>query len=94
MSNHERYLDPPEERFAKCECGHSEEDHGERNELDNDSAYELLERLEGLVDYGNSTHSLVEIHRLLTRQLSVCGGKNCDCTEFAEEFDEEEPERV
>ena len=94
MSNSDSWYDPPEQPDLLCGCGHRESEHDERNELDNDSAYELLERLEGLVDYGNSTHSLVEIHRLLTRQLSVCGGKNCDCTEFAEEFDEEEPERV
>jgi hypothetical protein len=84
MSNPDAYYDPPTERAARCECGHSEEYHGDRNELDNDHAYELLEMLYDKVAFYDATKSLGQIARILERQLAVCGGKNCECHRFVE----------
>ena len=82
--NPDSWYDPPTERAARCECGHSELDHGDRNELDNALAYELLEMLYDKVEFTDATHSLWKIAKLLERQLAVCGGRFCECRKFVE----------
>ena len=93
MSNHDRWLDPPDEYDAFCDCGHRASEHGEDNKPDYDAMKDALEAIVDLpAPLGIGSNRIAEINKmtcLASRGLSICDGSDdCECHAFSESVDE------
>ena len=88
MRDPDRWLDPPEERDAFCDCGHRASEHGDDNNPDTNSMQEALEKIIALVDKPHQGF-IGNVEHLARRGLSICGGsEDCECHAFSESVDE------
>jgi hypothetical protein len=96
MSNPDSWYDPPEERFAKCQCGHSEEDHNDEDDLEREVMLESLRRIDDLINNSRPLETTKAaypiIRKILDEALSVC--PECDCRGFVESDDDDFDEDI
>lgn len=86
--NSERYLDPPEEYDAKCECGHRQSDHSEEGDCDASAMCDALEKIIAIEDKhkigsGPNSRNQMMLH-IAKCGLSICADEDCECQRFDE----------
>lgn len=91
MSNPDWYIDPPDEKFGRCECGHSEEDHNEPDDLEQSELRLALEEIDNILDTCKPEDTKWKVSKRLSQALAVCA--TCECRLYREgdndDFDED-----